>query len=289
MGYSGCLASHLISNLIQLHSPLLLSSFLCLISFCSQKKNMGFSLKLQYCLVSVMVLLPAVCYSQDYFVKSRATYYGSPDCLGTPSGACGFGEYGRSVNDANVAGVSRLYKNGTGCGACYQVRCTNPQICADNGVNIVVTDYGEGDNTDFILSPRAYARMAQPDTGAHLFAYGVVDVEYQRIPCQYSGYKTQVKVHEHSKYPNYLAIVVLYQAGKSEILSVDIWQEDCKEWIGMRRAYGAVFDMANPPSGDISLRFQVRGSAGLTWVQAPNVIPKYWKAGVAYETDIQLY
>ncbi|TYI15531.1 hypothetical protein ES332_A08G192600v1 [Gossypium tomentosum] len=250
---------------------------------------MGFSLKLQYCLVSVMVLLPAVCYSQDYFVKSRATYYGSPDCLGTPSGACGFGEYGKSVNDANVAGVSRLYKNGTGCGACYQVRCTNPQICADNGVNIVVTDYGEGENTDFILSPRAYARMARPDTAAHLFAYGVVDVEYQRIPCQYGGYKTQVKVHEHSKYPNYLAIVVLYQAGKSEILSVDIWQEDCKEWIGMRRAYGAVFDMANLPSGDISLRFQVRGSAGLTWVQAPNVIPKYWKAGVAYETDIQLY
>lgn len=40
------------------------------------------------------------------------------DALG---GACGFGEYGRTVNDANVAGVSRLYKNGTGCGACYQV------------------------------------------------------------------------------------------------------------------------------------------------------------------------
>lgn len=36
-------------------------------------------------------------------------------------GACGYGEYGRSANDANVAGASRLYKNGTGCGACYQV------------------------------------------------------------------------------------------------------------------------------------------------------------------------
>jgi hypothetical protein len=36
-------------------------------------------------------------------------------------GACGFGEFGRTVNDGNVAGVSRLYRNGTGCGACYQV------------------------------------------------------------------------------------------------------------------------------------------------------------------------
>ncbi|KAE8678635.1 Expansin-like B1 [Hibiscus syriacus] len=250
---------------------------------------MGFSLKFQFCLVSVMVLLPALCISQEYFVKSRATYYGSPDCLATPSGACGFGEYGRTVNDANVAGVSKLFKNGTGCGNCYQVRCTNPQICTDNGVKIVVTDYGEGDYTDFILSTRAYVMMAQSDFAAHLFAYGVVDVEYQRISCQYFGYKLQVKIKEHSKYPNYLAIVMLYQAGKNEILSVDIWQEDCKEWIGMRRAYGAVFDTANPPYGAITLRFQVRGSAGLTWVQAPNVIPSDWKSGVAYETDIQLY
>ncbi|TYG77628.1 hypothetical protein E1A91_D03G189500v1 [Gossypium mustelinum] len=116
---------------------------------------MGFSLKFHCCLMSVMVFLPTLCCAQDY-VKSRATYYGSPDCLGTPRGACGYGEFGRTVNDANVAGVSyRLYKNGTGCGTCYQVRCTNPQLCTDNGVNIVVTDYGEGDNTDFILSPRA--------------------------------------------------------------------------------------------------------------------------------------
>ena len=37
------------------------------------------------------------------------------------AGACGFGDYGRTVNDGSVSGVSRLYKNGTGCGACYQV------------------------------------------------------------------------------------------------------------------------------------------------------------------------
>ena len=66
--------------------------------------------------------------------------------------------------------------------------------------------------------------MARPDTTAQLFAYGVVDVEYQRIPCSYNGYKLQFKVHEYSRYPSYLAIVILYQAGKNEILSVDIWQ-----------------------------------------------------------------
>ncbi|MBA0762190.1 hypothetical protein Gotri_024732 [Gossypium trilobum] len=55
----------------------------------------------------------------------------------------------------------------------------------------------------------------------------------------------QFKVHEHSKYPNYLAIVILYQAGQTEILAADVWQ-------------------------------------------ASNVIPSDWKAGVAYESDIEL-
>ncbi|KAK0587294.1 hypothetical protein LWI29_020670 [Acer saccharum] len=248
---------------------------------------MGFVLKYYCYLLSLMVLLPALCYSQD-FTGSRATYYGSPDCLGTPTGACGFGEYGRTVNDANVAGVSRLWKNGTGCGGCYQVRCKQPQLCADDGVNVVVTDYGEGDNTDFILSPRAYRKLATQDSSAELFAHGVVEVEYRRIPCRFSGYNIKFKVHEHSKYPNYLAIVILYAAGQNEIQAVEIWQEDCKEWRGMRRAYGAVFDMANPPYGSINLRFQVNGRMGMTWVVANNALPSDWKVGVAYDSEIQL-
>ncbi|WJX72552.1 hypothetical protein P8452_56420 [Trifolium repens] len=35
------------------------------------------------------------------------------------------------------------------------VRRKIPQFCDDNGAYVVVTDYGEGDRTDFIMSPRA--------------------------------------------------------------------------------------------------------------------------------------
>ncbi|OAY60124.1 expansin-like B1 [Manihot esculenta] len=241
--------------------------------------------KYGYCLVCLMVFLPAMCYSQD-FTYSRATYYGSPDCLGTPTGACGFGEYGRKVNDANVAGVSKLYKNGTGCGACYQVRCKAPELCSDEGVNVVVTDYGEGDNTDFILSTRAYTRLARPNMASELLAYGVVNVEYRRISCRYAGYNILFKIHEYSRYPDYLAIVIMYQGGQNDIVALEIWKEDSKEWVAMRRAFGAVFDMANPPKGRLTLRFKV--SAGQTWAEARNVIPNDWKAGVAYDSTIQL-
>ncbi|XP_057475462.1 expansin-like B1 [Actinidia eriantha] len=250
---------------------------------------MGFSQKTYCSLLFVMVLLPALGHSQDAYVSSRATFYGSPDCLGTPTGACGFGDYGRTVNDGSVSGVSRLYKNGTGCGACYQVRCKIPQLCIEDGVRVVVTDYGEGDKTDFVLSTRAFSKLARPNTALELFAYGVVDIEFRGIPCQYPGYNLMVKVHEHSRFPEYLAVVLLYQAGKNYITAVEVWQANCQQWSGMRRSYGAVWDMANPPAGALNFRVQVSGSAGPKWVQLSSVLPSEWKAGAVYDTSIQLY
>ncbi|PON64628.1 Major pollen allergen Lol pI [Parasponia andersonii] len=250
---------------------------------------MGFTtLEKQICtLLGLVVLFPAFCTSQ--FTDSRATYYGSRDCYGTPTGACGFGEYGSTVNHGYVSGVSRLYANGSGCGACYQVRCKNHQVCNSDGVNIVVTDYGEGDRTDFILSSRAYSKLALPNTAKELFSFGVVEVEYRRISCQYSGYNVMYKVNEHSHNPHYLALLVMYVGGQNDVTAVEIWQEDCKEWRPMRRAYGAVWDMENPPIGAVTLRFQATSSTGYTyWVQSTNAIPENWEAGAAYESDVQL-
>ncbi|CAH2041504.1 unnamed protein product [Thlaspi arvense] len=172
-----------------------------------------------------------------------------PECLGNPTGACGFGEYGRTINDANVAGVSKLYKNGSGCGACYKVRCKAPE-CSQDGVIVVVTDYGEGHGTDFILSARAYGRLALPNAAVQLFAYGVVDVEYKRVPCHTLA--------------------------------------ETQRWRSMRRAYGAVWDCANPPKGALTFRMQVSGSAGVKWLQMNNVVASEWKAGLVYDTAIQL-
>lgn len=250
---------------------------------------MGFEIEKKVCvLLGFMVLFPAICTSQ--FTPSRATYYGSPDCNGTPRGACGFGEFGRTVNDGSVSGASaRLYKDGSGCGACYKVRCKNPQLCNYDGVNVVMTDYGEGDHTDFILSPRAYSKLALPNVAPELFAFGVVDVEYKRVSCQYTGYNVMYKVHERSNYPNYLALVVTYVAGKNDVTGVELWREDCKEWVPMRRAFGAVWDMANPPQGSITLRFQATSSTGNTfWMQSTNALPDNWEAGAAYDSKLQL-
>lgn len=249
---------------------------------------MEFSVKL-YCssVLYFMLLLPVICFAGDAYVSTRATYYGSPDCLGTPSGACGYGEYGRTVNNGEVSGVSRLFRNGSGCGACYQVRCKYAAHCTEEGTTVVVTDFGVGHYTDFVLSVRAYAKLARTDQAAALFAAGVIDVEYKRVPCKYEA-NLMVKVHEHSKFPYYLAIVVLNQGGMYDITAVEVCEASSKQWKAMRKSYGAVWDMANPPKGALAFRFQVSGNAEVKWVEPNSVLPSEWKVGVAYDTSVQL-
>jgi hypothetical protein len=53
--------------------------------------------------------------------------------------------------------------------------------CSDKGVTVVITDQGSSDRTDFILSRRAFGRMAQTtDAATSLLSMGVVDIEYRR-------------------------------------------------------------------------------------------------------------
>ncbi|RWR89716.1 expansin-like protein B1 [Cinnamomum micranthum f. kanehirae] len=249
---------------------------------------MGLSLSFS-CLFSLLVLLPVLCSSQDPFVSSRAAYYGSPECFGTPTGACGFGEFGRNINGGDVGAVAKLYRNGAGCGACYQVSCTNPKLCLEDGLKIVVTDHGEGDNTDFILSASGFAKLARPGMDKELIARGVVDIEYRRISCRYPGHNLMFKVHEHSKFPDYIAIIILYQSGKKDVTAMELWQEDSQQWKGMRRAYGGVWDMVSPPKGALTVRVLASDNDGQKWFQMRNVIPGDWKAGVPYDSTLQLF
>nr|GLL25913.1 expansin-like B1 [Ipomoea trifida] len=155
----------------------------------------------------------------------KATYYTTSDGLGTPSGSCGYGELGRTENNGEVCtATSRLYNGGAGCGACYQVRCKNKDLCSEEGTKVVVTNSGEGPATDFILSYTAYAKLAKyPAVAAQLFAQGVVDIEYRRVSCKF-GANLMIRIQEHSKFPSFLSIVVMNQGGATDILAVEIYE-----------------------------------------------------------------
>ncbi|KAH9321461.1 hypothetical protein KI387_016100, partial [Taxus chinensis] len=162
-------------------------------------------------------------------------------------GACGYGSFGRNLNGGDVAAVAQLYRNGTGCGACYHVRCLHPEFCSDGGLKIVVTDYGQGDRTDFILSPTAYAKLARKDKTTDLILMGVVEVEFIRISCQYPGHNILFKIDESSNVPDYLALQFWYLEGQKDVLAVELYQERSYEWKAMCRSHGAVWDVVTPP------------------------------------------
>uniref|UniRef100_A0A0D6QS26 Expansin-like EG45 domain-containing protein n=1 Tax=Araucaria cunninghamii TaxID=56994 RepID=A0A0D6QS26_ARACU len=239
-------------------------------------------------LVYVVLLLVSLSSAENSYCTSRATYYGSPDCLGTAGGACGYGSFGRNLNGGDVAAVAQLYRNGTGCGACYQVRCIDAGLCSDEGIKIVVTDYGQGDRTDFILSSHGYSQLALSGKTKDLISMGVVDVEYKRISCQYPGYNLMLMIDESSNFPDYLALQFRYQAGQQDVLAVELCQEQSYEWKAMCRSHGAVWDVVTPPKGALSVRFLVSDGNSQEWKSAGNVIPPNWQAGALYDSGIQM-
>ncbi|KAK1364727.1 Beta-expansin [Heracleum sosnowskyi] len=223
------------------------------------------------------------------FLHSQAVYYPNSDQHGTENGACGFGRFGATINHGYVSAASNLYRGGIGCGACYQVRCTNGNFCSDEGVKVVITNQGSGPG-DFILSRKAFARMGESKyDAASLLALGVVDIEYKRIPCSYPNKNIIMKIDENSDYPYYLAFILLYQQGTKDITAVKLCEPKkfvCKL---LSRSYGAVWATTSPPTGALSIRMLLSDDSGDdTWVAAANNLPKHWKAGKTYDTGVQV-
>ncbi|KAL8063455.1 hypothetical protein ABFX02_01G027100 [Erythranthe guttata] len=226
----------------------------------------------------------------DCFIHSRAAHYPNSDVNGTETGSCGYGTFGATINGGDVSAASDLYRDGVGCGACYQVRCTNTNYCSDKGVTTVITDHGSSDNTDFILSRRAFRRMAQnEDAAASLLAFGVVDIEYRRVPCSYPSKNITIKIDENSNYPHYLAFVIQYQQGTKDITAVQLCETQSYVCKLLDRSYGAVWTTTSPPSGPLSLRMLFSDENGdETWVVPVNDIPEKWKPGETYDSGVQV-
>ncbi|CAI9095613.1 OLC1v1031602C1 [Oldenlandia corymbosa var. corymbosa] len=217
---------------------------------------MAFKTPLYFLLYVMILSFATFCLAADDEPSycSKAVYYKSEDGEGTPNGACGLKEWGKKFNDGKVAAVSKLFKDGKGCGTCYEVKCKDKKWCSEKGVKIAVTDYGaSGEDVDFIMSEKGYGEMAKDEESKrYLFKKGVVKIEYKRVKCDYEKEKSDFVVKydkKDSKWPDYHSLVALYKGDKDYIEKVKIFVKDEKkeklELKEMRRAYGAVWDIAN--------------------------------------------
>lgn len=62
----------------------------------------------------------------------------------------------------------------------WQIRCKNTTVCLREGARVILTDLNHNNQTDFVLSSRAFMAMAQKGMGQHILKLGIVDVEYKR-------------------------------------------------------------------------------------------------------------
>ncbi|EXB95381.1 Expansin-like A1 [Morus notabilis] len=219
--------------------------------------------------------------------QSKAAYFSKASALS--SGACGYGSLAIGFGGGHLAAaVPSIYKDGAGCGACFQIRCKNANLCTKEGTRVIVTDLNPNNRTDFVLSSRAFRAMARKGADKDILKLGIVDVEYKRVPCEYKSQNLAVRVEESSQKSNYLAIKILYQGGQTEIVAIDVAQVGSSNWGFLTRNYGAVWNTSRVPAGALQFRFVVTAGYDGKWIWAKSVLPSDWKPGVTYDSGVQI-
>ncbi|XP_051183716.1 expansin-B3 [Lolium perenne] len=231
------------------------------------------------------------------WLDARATWYGAPTGAGPDDngGACGFKNVNLPPFSAMTScGNEPLFKDGKGCGSCYQIRCVaqNHPACSGVPETVIITDmnYFPVSRYHFDLSGTAFGAMALPGRNDQLRHAGIIDMQFKRVPCLYPGLTVTFHVEDGSN-PYYIAILVEYEDGDGDAVQVDIMDSrdgmtSTGEWVPMKESWGSIWRVDTPRAmqGPFSLR--ITNESGKTLV-ADKVIPADWKPNAIYRSVIQ--
>jgi len=135
--------------------------------------------------------------------EGKATFYG-----GNPSGnACGYNDLPQVTfpHGFSVAIGGEEFKDGYGCGACFEVTCIGPYgnnpscFCGDSGKNKVIvqaTDQcPECGSTHFDLNSNAFTSIVAGQSSGMAGTCGVLETQLRRVSC---NFESNIKIRSKS-------------------------------------------------------------------------------------------
>ncbi|KAJ7550627.1 hypothetical protein O6H91_07G110200 [Diphasiastrum complanatum] len=218
--------------------------------------------------------------------QAHATFYGTENAAETMGGACGYGNLFQTGYGLHTTALSfALFKEGLGCGGCYEIKCVNSPNCYAGNPAVIVTatnscppNWAKPSNNGgwcnfprqhFDLSKPAFMQIAQ-------WKAGIVPVLYRRVACQKSG---GIIFNIQGNYW-WLLVYITNVGGAGDIGSVSV-KGSRTGWIPMNRNWGAAFQVFTCLRGQ-ALSFRVTSASSPHTVISWNVAPANWQAGSAY-------
>ncbi|XP_073158520.1 expansin-B6-like [Henckelia pumila] len=224
------------------------------------------------------------------FAPAVATWYGSPTGSGS-GGACGFADDVAIApyNGMISAGNHNIFKSGKGCGNCYQVKCHKHPSCSGSPLTLTITDECPGACNNvpyhFDLSGKAFGLLAKHGQENALRKAGIIDIEFQRVPCNYKS-NIVFKIDEGSN-PHYLAFAVEYIGGDGDLGEVELTPSNSKA-ITMEQSWGATWKAGIPIGVKGPYSVKITTIESRRSIVAKNVIPVDWAPGKYYHGRVDL-
>ncbi|BAF10601.1 Os03g0106700 [Oryza sativa Japonica Group] len=188
----------------------------------------------------------------DKWLEARATWYGAAKGAGRKdnSGACGYKDVDKApFLGMNSCGNDPIFKDGKGCGSCFEIKCSKPKACSDKPVLIHVTDMND-----------------EPIAAYHFDLFGLA----------FGAMAKDGKDEELLK----------YVAGDGDVVEVEIKEKGSEEWKALKESWGAIWriDTPKPLKGPFSVRVTTEGGEKII---AEDAIPDGWKADSVYKSNVQ--
>uniref|UniRef100_A0A0D9VND4 Expansin-like EG45 domain-containing protein n=1 Tax=Leersia perrieri TaxID=77586 RepID=A0A0D9VND4_9ORYZ len=226
------------------------------------------------------------------WLEARATWYGKATGAGPDDngGACGYKDVDKApFLGMNSCGNDPIFKDGKGCGSCFEIKCTKPEACSDKPVIVHITDMNEEPIAayHFDLSGKAFGALAKEGKEEELRKAGIIDTQFRRVRCKYPG-DTKITFHvEKGSNPNYFALLVKYVGGDGDVVAVDLKEKGSEEYKELKESWGAIWrlDTPKPLKGPFTIRITTESGEKLI---AEDIIPNDWKADALYKSELQL-